>query len=107
MEIRQMMAIPQSKIDFSGAGCVPILVLSFLPWLIMLIGLLDIPIPAHLMAVADVYNALIRRRVYKVSTSQEEAVQIMLEERGTATISAEEPVRPTILIVDDPPLNIA
>jgi CHASE1-domain containing sensor protein len=40
MEIRQMMAIQQSKIDFSGTGRVPIHARSFLPWLIMLFGLL-------------------------------------------------------------------
>jgi putative two-component system response regulator len=43
----------------------------------------DIPIPARLMAVADVYDALIRRRVYKESMPHEKAVQIMSEGRGT------------------------
>lgn len=43
----------------------------------------DIPIPARLMAVADVYDALISRRVYKDGMSHEEAVQIMLDGRGS------------------------
>jgi putative two-component system response regulator len=42
-----------------------------------------IPIPARLMAVADVYDALISRRVYKEGMSHEKAVQIMTEGRGT------------------------
>jgi putative two-component system response regulator len=43
----------------------------------------EIPIPARLMAVADVYDALISRRVYKEGMSHEKAVLIMLEGRGT------------------------
>jgi putative two-component system response regulator len=43
----------------------------------------DIPIPARLMAIADVYDALINRRVYKEGMSHENAVQIMTEGRGT------------------------
>lgn len=43
----------------------------------------DIPIAARLMAVADVYDALISRRVYKESMSHEKAVAIMIEGRGT------------------------
>ncbi len=43
----------------------------------------DIPIPARLMAVADVYDALISRRVYKDSMPHEKAVQIMTEGRGS------------------------
>ena len=43
----------------------------------------DIPIAARLMAVADVYDALISRRVYKESMPHENAVQIMIEGRGT------------------------
>jgi hypothetical protein len=43
----------------------------------------DIPISARLMAVADVYDALISRRVYKDGMSHEQAVQIMFEGRGT------------------------
>ena len=42
-----------------------------------------IPIPARLMAVADVYDALISRRVYKEGMPHEKAVQIMFEGRGT------------------------
>jgi len=42
-----------------------------------------IPIPARLMAVADVYDALISRRVYKAGMSHDSAVKIMLEGRGT------------------------
>jgi len=42
----------------------------------------DIPIAARLMAVADVYDALISRRVYKDGMSHEKAVQIMVEGRG-------------------------
>lgn len=43
----------------------------------------DIPISARLMAVADVYDALISRRVYKSGMSHEKAVAIMIEGRGT------------------------
>jgi len=43
----------------------------------------DIPIPARLMAVADVYDALISRRVYKEGMSHEHAMKIMAEGRGT------------------------
>ncbi len=43
----------------------------------------NIPIPARLMAVADVYDALISRRVYKEGMPHEKAVQIMIEGRGT------------------------
>jgi putative two-component system response regulator len=42
----------------------------------------DIPIAARLMAVADVYDAVISRRVYKPALSHEKAVQIMIEGRG-------------------------
>lgn len=42
-----------------------------------------IPIAARLMAVADVYDALICRRVYKEPMSHEAAVKIMLGGRGT------------------------
>ena len=41
-----------------------------------------IPLSARLMAVADVYDALICRRVYKAPKSHEQAVAIMLEGRG-------------------------
>ena len=43
----------------------------------------DIPIPARLMAVADVYDALICRRVYKEGMPHEKAVQIMIDGRGS------------------------
>ena len=43
----------------------------------------DIPIAARLMAVADVYDALISRRVYKEGMTHEKAVQIMIDGRGT------------------------
>jgi putative two-component system response regulator len=43
----------------------------------------DIPISARLMAVADVYDALISRRVYKEGMSHEKAVQIITEGRGS------------------------
>ncbi|MBV8633459.1 MAG: HD domain-containing protein, partial [Burkholderiaceae bacterium] len=42
----------------------------------------DIPVSARLMAVADVYDALISRRVYKEPMSHEQAVQIITEGRG-------------------------
>jgi putative two-component system response regulator len=41
-----------------------------------------IPIPARLMALADVYDALICKRVYKAAMSHEQAVQIIVEGRG-------------------------
>ena len=43
----------------------------------------DIPASARLMAVADVYDALISRRVYKDGMPHEKAAQIMVAERGT------------------------
>jgi putative two-component system response regulator len=43
----------------------------------------DIPISGRLMAVADVYDALIRRRVYKGPVSHDVAMEIMREGRGT------------------------
>jgi putative two-component system response regulator len=43
----------------------------------------DIPIAARLMAVADVYDALISRRVYKEPMPHEEAVAIMVAGKGT------------------------
>ena len=42
-----------------------------------------IPISARLMAVADVYDALISRRVYKPAFSHEEAIDIMRKGRST------------------------
>lgn len=43
----------------------------------------DIPISARLMAVADVYDALISRRVYKPPFPQEKAVAIIQEGKGS------------------------
>lgn len=43
----------------------------------------DIPISARLMAVADVYDALISRRVYKAPMPHEKAVQIIIEGKGS------------------------
>jgi putative two-component system response regulator len=42
----------------------------------------DIPVSARLMAIADVYDALISRRVYKEPFSQEKSVAIIKEGRG-------------------------
>ncbi len=43
----------------------------------------DIPMSARLMAVADVYDALISRRIYKDGMPHEKAAQIMVHDRGT------------------------
>jgi putative two-component system response regulator len=43
----------------------------------------DIPIPARLVALADVYDALISRRVYKSGISHEQATQVIVEGRGS------------------------
>ena len=43
----------------------------------------DIPISARLMAVADVYDALISRRVYKPGMPHAQAVEIIRQGRGT------------------------
>ncbi|MCB2225180.1 MAG: two-component system response regulator [Desulfarculaceae bacterium] len=43
----------------------------------------DIPVSGRLMAVADVYDALISKRVYKPPFSHEQAVQIIGDGRGT------------------------
>ncbi len=43
----------------------------------------EIPISARLMAVADVYDALISKRVYKPAFPHEKAVSIIAEGRGT------------------------
>lgn len=43
----------------------------------------DIPISARLMAVADVYDALISRRVYKLGMPHEQAVDIIRQGRGS------------------------
>ncbi|MDA1089594.1 MAG: HD domain-containing protein [Proteobacteria bacterium] len=42
----------------------------------------DIPISGRLMAVADVYDALISKRVYKPAFPHEKAMEIILEGRG-------------------------
>ncbi|MDS4014432.1 MAG: two-component system response regulator [Candidatus Accumulibacter sp.] len=42
-----------------------------------------IPVSARLMAIADVYDALISRRVYKERMSHEQAVKIIVEGRAT------------------------
>lgn len=42
-----------------------------------------IPIPARLMALADVFDALIARRAYKVPMPFEQAVAIIRDGRGT------------------------
>ena len=43
----------------------------------------DIPLSARLMAVADVYDALISRRVYKPPFSHETALALIRDERGS------------------------
>ncbi|MBV9824754.1 MAG: two-component system response regulator [Alphaproteobacteria bacterium] len=43
----------------------------------------EIPLSARLMAVADVYDALISRRIYKAPFSQQKAIEILCEGRGT------------------------
>ncbi|SBS28693.1 Cyclic di-GMP phosphodiesterase response regulator RpfG [Marinomonas aquimarina] len=43
----------------------------------------DIPISARLMAIADVYDALISRRVYKPPFTHEKAISIMVEGKGS------------------------
>jgi putative two-component system response regulator len=43
----------------------------------------DIPISARLMAVADVYDALVSRRIYKEAMPHEKAHAIMVEGRGS------------------------
>ena len=43
----------------------------------------DIPVSARLMAVADVYDALISQRVYKAALAHDRAVQIVFQGRGS------------------------
>ena len=43
----------------------------------------DIPLSARLMAVADVYDALISRRVYKAPLSHDDAVAVIVEGSGS------------------------
>jgi putative two-component system response regulator len=42
-----------------------------------------IPLPARLMALADVYDALTCKRIYKSAMSHEDAKQVIVEARGT------------------------
>ena len=43
----------------------------------------DIPLEARIMAIADVYDALVSKRVYKEKISFEEADRIILKGMGT------------------------
>lgn len=43
----------------------------------------EIPLPARIMAIADVYDALSTKRVYKDAFSQEKCIEIIKEGRGT------------------------
>lgn len=43
----------------------------------------DIPLPARIMAIADVYDALVSERCYKKPMTHEEACRIIEEESGT------------------------
>lgn len=43
----------------------------------------DIPLSARIMAIADVYDALISKRVYKPAMTHENAVKVIVEGRGT------------------------
>jgi len=43
----------------------------------------DIPVSGRIMALADVYDALISRRVYKPAMPHDKAIQIIIEGRGT------------------------
>ncbi|MBR4799954.1 MAG: HD domain-containing protein, partial [Clostridia bacterium] len=43
----------------------------------------EIPLEARIMAIADVYDALVSKRVYKESYSFEKADEIILEGMGT------------------------
>jgi len=43
----------------------------------------DIPLLGRMMAIADVYDALIAKRTYKSAFSHEKAIEIMLSGRGT------------------------
>jgi putative two-component system response regulator len=45
----------------------------------------DIPVSGRIMAVADVYDALISKRVYKPAMAHEEAVRIIVEGDGRTT----------------------
>jgi len=41
-----------------------------------------IPLPARIMALADVYDALVTDRVYKAATTHSQAIEIIRAERG-------------------------
>lgn len=43
----------------------------------------DIPLEARLMAIADVYDALVSRRVYKESMPAKEAFKVIIDGAGT------------------------
>jgi putative two-component system response regulator len=43
----------------------------------------QIPVPGRLMAVADTYDALTSKRVYKSQVSHDEAVKIIIESKGS------------------------
>lgn len=43
----------------------------------------DIPLPARIMAIADVYDALVSDRVYKAGWSHEEAIKEIVSKRGS------------------------
>jgi putative two-component system response regulator len=43
----------------------------------------NIPLPGRLMAIADVYDALIAQRSYKKSYTHEEAAKIIVQGKGT------------------------
>ena len=43
----------------------------------------QIPLPARIMAVADVFDALVSKRVYKDSISPEEAFEVLVNESGS------------------------
>lgn len=43
----------------------------------------EIPLGARLMSVADVYDALVSRRVYKAPCSHKDSVELIVSERGT------------------------
>src|SRR5207237_8718859 len=44
---------------------------------------IQIPIAGRLMALVDVYDALVSKRVYRDALPQEEAIQIIVQGRGT------------------------
>jgi len=70
----------------------------------------QIPVPGRLMAVADTYDALTSKRVYKSQLSHEEAVDIIIEAKGSqfdpnivdAFLSVKEDFRQIALRYADP-----